>query len=255
MQRMRWYVVDFGVFDGVENMAIDMSMMDIARTENVAVLRFYAWKVPTLSLGKFQNLKDVDVKNVKRMGFDLVRRPSGGRAVLHYDELTYAVAFPESAVPSSVLRTYLEVSKALVVGLKKLGIEATLEREKPTESYTQFAACFATTALYEVKVEEKKLIGSAQVRKNSAVLQHGSVPMRSHIKEYVKCFLLSKENAEKLEFLLKGKTTCLDEHANATVDELRQALLEGFEETFDFVRAPFKKNIDFIEHVKDVKIC
>ena len=250
-----WYLIEFGTFPGVENMAIDMAMMDIARKKSIPVLRFYSWEPATLSLGRFQKLEDIDLEKVKKLGFDVVRRPSGGRAVLHYDELTYAVAFPESVVSSSVIRTYLEISKALVTGLKALEVDAVLARERSKERYTSFAACFATTSLHEVKVGGRKLIGSAQVRSNGAVLQHGSIPLKSHIEEYVESFVLSQEESQRLKFLLNKRTTCILDHVETNMNEVFKALLHGFKETFNIDFALFREKVDFERYIEDVKIC
>jgi lipoate-protein ligase A len=250
---MNWYFMDSGPLSGEENMALDLAMMEVAREGNV-LLRMYSWKPPTLSLGKFQKLDDINVEMVRNQGFDMVRRPSGGRAVLHMDEVTYAIALPEEYLSKSVLRSYMEISTALVVGLKKLGLDVYMMRERSKERYTDFAACFATTALHEVMIDGKKLIGSAQTRKEGAILQHGSIPIHSHIEEYVNCFELDEREKQLLKKRLSQKTTSISEHTHANNDEVKAAILKGFSEKFDVNFTHFNRELSWEKYVLDVKI-
>lgn len=249
---MKWYLIDSGFFNGEKNMAYDLAMMDFAKRGN-AILRLYGWHPPALSLGKFQKLESVDVGNVRKQGFDLVRRPSGGRAVLHMDEVTYAFAVPESFLPKSVLKSYMEISQALISGLKKLGLEVYMA-QRTNDRYTDFAACFATTSLHEIMVDGKKLIGSAQTRKNGVVLQHGSIPMLSHIDEYVKCFNLNEKDREILKKRLYRKTTCVLEHVQVKEDDVKKAILHGFSEKFGVEFSPLNEGLEWEKHVMEVKL-
>ncbi|WP_051962577.1 lipoate--protein ligase family protein [Mesoaciditoga lauensis] len=253
---MKWLFWNSGSLSGEKNMALDLAMTERAKYENV-ILRLYGWNPPALSLGKFQKVDEINLESVKEQGFDIVRRPSGGRAVLHIDELTYAIAIPQSLVSKSVLRSYMEISQALVIGLKKLGLDVYMARERSNERYTDFAACFATTALHEVMIEGKKLIGSAQVRRDGVVLQHGSIPLHSHIEEYVRCFKLSSESAELLKKRLYQKTTSISEYIKVKRNDVVKAILEGFSERFGIDFIPAKGVIDELDwekYVREVKV-
>ncbi len=250
---MKWYIMNYKVSSGVENMARDLAMMEIAKKGDAA-LRLYGWKVPTLSLGKFQKLEEINVKVVEEQGFEMVRRPSGGRAVLHMDELTYAVVLPEAYLSKSVIKSYMEISKALVNGLKELGLNVYMARERSKERYTDFAACFATTSLHEIMIDGKKLVGSAQTRKDGVILQHGSIPLHSHIEEYVKCFNLDDSKADLLKRRLADKTTCIFDHIQTNVQKVRTAILYGFSKTFNTQLVPFLNELEWKKYVTEVKI-
>jgi|UniRef100_A0A7V3VSJ3 lipoate-protein ligase A len=249
---MIWHLIDSNDdMNGYENMAIDLSLIDLART--TPILRFYGWNPPALSLGKFQSVDGIDKDYLKKMGFDLVRRPSGGRAVLHYDELTYSLLMPESSSSKSVLKTYLTISKALIEGFSQFGLKCDISRDRRT-TYTRFEACFATPSIYEVTVDGKKFVGSAQVRRNGIVLQHGSIPLRSHVEEYANCFKASQ--IEKIDLLerLKATMTSLEEHMTINVDELKRSLLKGFANVFDVEFEPFIPDLNTEKYFKEVKV-
>ncbi len=246
-------MINHGAFDGERNMSTDLAMMDIARN-GIPILRLYEWSVPTLSLGKFQNPDEINVDYLKKMKFGFVKRPSGGRAVLHYDDLTYAVAVPEYMMPKGVMRTYLEISRALVKGLREVGLDCEIAKERSEERYTKFAACFATTSIHEVTIEGKKLIGSAQTRKNGVVLQHGSIPMKCHFTEYSNSFKITEDQTKMLEKRLRKTTTCISEYASVGTVDVKDAIIKGFRDTFDTEFVPFNEEIDWKKHVVDVKI-
>lgn len=173
-----------GYGDGPTNMAIDEAIL-LAASQAPAppTIRFYGWSPNALSLGYAQNLRaEIDLERCQAWGIDLVRRPTGGRAVFHDQELTYSVVAPEAAFPASpsILATYREISRALIAGLACLGIEAQMIPERPrlrereTRSVSP-AACFAAPSAYEVAVEGKKIVGSAQKRLKGYLLQQGSI--------------------------------------------------------------------------------
>ncbi|HEU24586.1 MAG: lipoate--protein ligase family protein [Mesoaciditoga sp.] len=243
---MIWQFVDSGVMDGFKNMAYDLALLDNVQDE--PVLRFYGWNPPALSIGRFQRLDDLNVDFIKKMGFDLVRRPSGGRAVLHYDELTYSVILPAFMSNKGVLESYLEISKALLNGLKGLNLNCQISRDK--RNYTRNSACFAVTSVYEISVDGKKLVGSAQVRRNGKILQHGSIPLKLHLKEYSNSF----KNSEYLDKILEDSMTSIEEHVKITMDELKEAILAGFMETLEIEFIPLKIQVDFQKYLKEVKV-
>lgn len=236
---MLWYFVDTGKMNGFENMAYDLAILD--QRLNVPILRFYEWSPPALSLGRFQSLTDIDLSYLEKMKFDLVRRPSGGRAVLHYDELTYSIVMPLSFASENVIQTYLGISKVLVDGLRDLGIDCKISEVKKA-NYQRFAACFAVTSVYEITVDNKKLIGSAQLRRNGMVLQHGSIPMKSHLEEYSRCFL---KNKEVIFNTLSESMTSLDKYSNVDAEAIKKSLKKAFERLM---------NAEFVEQHLDLKL-
>lgn len=168
-------------------MAVDEAILEaIGRREALPTLRLYAWDPPCLSLGFAQPVADVDCEALARQGWQMVRRPTGGRAILHADELTYSVIAPldEPRVSGRVLESYRRLSQALVAALERLGLPAQADQEyAPAQGDERVsgAVCFETPSNYEITVAGKKLIGSAQARRKEGVLQHGSLPLRGDL--------------------------------------------------------------------------
>lgn len=158
---------------------------------NDVTLRFYSWQKPTLSLGKHQSDADLDWEYIKANDFDVVRRPSGGRAVLHWDEITYSVLVPRSSelFGMSVLQLYKLISELIVDGLRKLGypVEIVDGRRKALTS-----VCFQVPSAYEIVLNGVKVVGSAQTRTGDYILQHGSIILRPH-DEVKYCFKSTKD--------------------------------------------------------------
>lgn len=160
-------------------MAVDEAILEaVGRGESLPTLRLYAWHPPCLSLGYAQAASDVDVEQLSRLDWQLVRRPTGGRAILHTDELTYAVIAPlsEPRVAGSVLESYQRLSLALLCALRLMGIQAQAEAKTVVRD-AQNPICFEVPSSYEITVNGKKLIGSAQARRKEGILQHGSLPL------------------------------------------------------------------------------
>ena len=161
-------------------MAVDEAILEhIHRGQSLPTLRLYAWDPPCLSLGRGQPFSDVDLDRLEARGWDVVRRPTGGRAILHTDELTYSVtaAVDEPRVAGSVLESYNRLSRALSCALQSLGLPVEIEKHAPGAGASTNPVCFEVPSSYEITVGGKKLIGSAQARKKEGVLQHGSLPL------------------------------------------------------------------------------
>ncbi len=174
-----WRVIFHPPFDGPTNMAIDQAIMEAVGKRLVApTLRFYAWQPACLSLGYGQFSREADLERINAQGWGLVRRATGGKAILHTDELTYSIAFPEDhpIVEGDILTSYRRLSVALLNGLHQLGVaaESTPLYETPK---TTGPVCFEVPSNYEITWQGRKLVGSAQVRRANAVLQHGSIPL------------------------------------------------------------------------------
>jgi len=155
-------------------MAIDQTLLDRAEQQGESWLRLYQWQPHCLSFGRHEPaLRRYDVDRITEMGLDTVRRPTGGRAVWHSRELTYSVSAPATRL-GSLRAAYLGIHGVLATALRELGTVASLAtpaRAAPVDA----GACFARAAGGEVMVEGRKVVGSAQLRRGGALLQHGSI--------------------------------------------------------------------------------
>ncbi len=162
---------------GAENMAIDAELLERADGTGASFLRLYRFDPPCLSLGRNEPAADYDYSEIARRGLDVVRRPTGGRAVWHEHAVTYAVAAP-IALFGGLRNAYRAIHARLAEALRSLGVDAALALHHPPPSPTilhQPVSCFAVPAAGEILVAGRKLVGSAQVRKRRAFLQHGSI--------------------------------------------------------------------------------
>ncbi len=181
-----WRLLETEPAPGAWNMAVDEAILEATGQGLVPpTLRLYAWDPPCLSLGYAQPLADVDRSALARHGWDLVRRPTGGRAILHTDELTYSVSAPpaEPRVAGSVLESYQRLAQALLQALHRLAVPAETEEKYtlPEDTNPKGPVCFEVPSNWEITVDGKKLIGSAQVRRQIGVLQHGSLPLHGDL--------------------------------------------------------------------------
>ncbi len=178
--KTKWRILIDGNHGPAENMAIDEAIFSlVARGESVPTIRFYGWEPPTLSIGYHQkSASEADFDVLSELGYGFVRRPTGGRAVLHKDEVTYAVIAPlGGSLDGNVTDIYVRISEALRDGLRLMGVNVELEKGKLSTEDQRKAAnpCFTSTSRYELAVEGRKIVGSAQVRRDGAFLQHGSI--------------------------------------------------------------------------------
>ncbi|MDP2884601.1 MAG: hypothetical protein Q8P51_06235 [Ignavibacteria bacterium] len=213
-----------------------------------SVVRFYGWNPPAISLGWHQDIGEIDLEKCGKAGIDVVRRPTGGRAILHSDEVTYSVVLVASQ--KSVLSVYQDVSEALMGGLRVLGAEVALVKSQPhlpsLYRSSSAVACFASAARYEIQIAGRKLVGSAQrrfARRNGeeVVLQHGSIllgPDHLRIVDFLKALDDDQRNALKSE--LQGKTIDLASALERRVerDEVVLALKKGFEQVWSIEFSP-----------------
>jgi lipoate-protein ligase A len=167
-------VLDTGARDGAWNMACDVALTDRARRTGESVFRVYSWSSPTLSFGRHEaTLGRYDAPAIAAAGVSVVRRPTGGRALLHDREVTYSVTAPVNhaeSLPASMRR----INQWLLRALHRLGVPAA-EAEEPRSMRPEGASCFALPAPGELTLAGRKLVGSAQVRHDGALLQHGSI--------------------------------------------------------------------------------
>lgn len=150
--------------------------------------RLYGWTQPTLSIGRLQKTPVLNLPFLEENQIPVVRRPTGGRAVLHHDEITYSFALSKDFdwARKGTLNTYKILARVLLSALKKLGVEnVSLEKSRTREN---LQACYGAPSIYEISVNGRKLVGSAQYRGDTFVLQHGSIPFTIDIYTYSRCF-------------------------------------------------------------------
>ena len=175
---LRWVVWADDAHAGALNMARDHALAD-SLAPGHAVLRLYAWARPTVSLGRNEPGRGLwDLDRLAEDGMDVVRRPTGGRAVLHDRELTYSVVAPAEG-PGSMRALYRSVNQAIVVGLARLGVPAALAPRRGRSASPAAGPCFHEPAEGEIVVDGRKMVGSAQVRMGHTLLQHGSILVES----------------------------------------------------------------------------
>lgn len=237
---MNWRVINSGMDAAATNMAIDEAILLAHSAGKVPpTLRFYGWQSAAVSLGYFQRaMSEIDLERCTERNIDVVRRLTGGRAVLHDAELTYSIVVQEDypSIPKTITASYRYFSEGLLASLEALGIEAKMtvpvaayghRKKQPASS-----ACFDAPSHYEVTVNGRKLVGSAQVRKNGVILQHGSVLLRFSAEKLVELLRLpSLEKREETTQMLKGRATSIEEVLGRPVSwqEVYQSMPEAFE--------------------------
>ncbi len=185
---------------GAWNMAVDEAILEhVGRGDALPTLRLYAWDPACLSLGHAQPHADVDVRRLQERGWEVVRRPTGGRAILHTDELTYSViaSAREQLVEGSVLESYNRLSGALLQAVRTLGLDAEMNVSGQTAHDLPNPICFEVPSAYEITVGGKKLIGSAQARRKAGVLQHGSLPLKGDLARIVEALVFPDDVARR----------------------------------------------------------
>lgn len=226
-------------------MAVDESILEhIYRGEAKPTLRLYSWNPPCLSLGHAQSFKDVDMERLKSHGWDLVRRVTGGRAILHTEELTYSVtgSTEEPVLTGGVLESYKRLAKALLFAVQSLSVPVEIIEDVSHASSVTYPnpVCFEVPSTYEITVDGKKLIGSAQARKKEGVLQHGSLPLTGDLTRICDALIFENESArQNAKDRLLARATTISTVLNAGVESVlgveidweraAQAFVRGFE--------------------------
>lgn len=186
---------------GAWNMAVDESILEsIGRGESLPTLRLYAWTPACLSLGVAQPFADVDTSRLRARGWDVVRRITGGRAILHTDELTYSVigSAENPILAGSVLESYSRLAQALLRAVTDLNLLVEMKEGKADESGKSNPVCFEVPSTYEITAKGgKKLIGSAQARRKEGVLQHGSLPLFGDLTRITEALSFADESTRK----------------------------------------------------------
>jgi lipoate-protein ligase A len=216
-----------------EQMATDVALLTEVVGGAPPVLRLYRWDPPALSLGRFQPEGEVDHVACAHLGVEVVRRPTGGRALLHGGDLTYAVAMPRPKGSAGTTdAVYCRLASALVAGLAAVGVDASIARHGGRPSGP---VCFTSMQGADLRVGERKVCGSAQARRGRAVLQHGSILLRRLPFDELSVLRAGPgdDQASDRE-LLRGRTVTLEElGVAADARAVAEALVAGFRSTLD----------------------
>lgn len=171
---MQWHFFHTAPASGTYNMALDEALMRVSARTGSGFFRLYGWDAPTLSLGRNQRARGhYDPESARSLGVGFVRRPTGGRALLHHREITYSVAMPAGNATAAGA-AYSFINEVLLAGLRELGVPASRAAgSSPVQPGLR--PCFDAPSAHEIVVDDKKLIGSAQWRHGETLLQHGSI--------------------------------------------------------------------------------
>lgn len=245
LPRAQWRLLRHAPASGTRNMAVDDAILELARKgEAPPTLRLYDWAPGTLTLGLGQPLADVDTGRLAANGWGMVRRPTGGRAILHIDELTYSVigANDEPRLTGGVLESYRRISGALMQSLKVLGLRVEQQTGHQLPGNAELGpVCFEVPSDYEITLGGKKLIGSAQARRKGGMLQHGSLPLYGDIARITEALVYpgQVEREESAERVRQRAATAEEGLGRTpTYAEAAAAFIAGFSEML---------NIDLVE--------
>ena len=241
MEKRIWRLIDSGARSAAWNMALDEALLTlVGRGDTPPALRFFSWERPSLSIGSFQKTDELDMERVRQEQVSFVRRPTGGRAVLHDAELTYSVAcpIPSPYFPSDLMGSYKTIGACFLRGLGLLGVDAALvpmsknpDRKKANPMRGGSPLCFSSPSWYEVLLGGKKLIGSAQRRLKDSFLQQGSLLLELDIHSLLS-FMTFPDDAARVSAhqALSGKMTALNGHfsSDININDLKAALINGF---------------------------
>ncbi len=225
--------------------------MDLWLAENCAqpLLRLYRWQPWAVSLGYHQSVEEIDEPRCRADGIEVVRRPTGGRAVLHAEELTYCVTVPADHpwYGEPVQTVYRRINEALCAGLRRLAPDLSTT-SAATGAYARNPACFATSVRYEIALQGRKLVGSAQRRLPGGLLQHGSIllgPAHRRLHRYLR-IRAGDPGAHAISMAeALGRPVGFDEAA--------RAVIAGFEEVFAAVFEPFHWNAESMQQVEKLR--
>jgi len=234
-----WRWIDGGIEDGLTNMATDFAIAQNNIFPSIPTIRVYQWYPKCISLGFHQSVENINLSLCKEHKIEVVRRPTGGRAVFHTNEVTYAVSVPTQLSKYYIHELYSLISQGLVEGIRQLGIPAkfkkrTFDLRKHYQTLDGMS-CFSTAARYEVTVHGRKLIGSAQRHFHQGVLQHGSIMLgREHL--YLPDYYsgLSAQEKEQMKLKMQKNTISFEDclERSCEYDTISDAIRYGMTKVF-----------------------
>lgn len=226
--------------DGCSNMAADYAIFEaVSRERQPPTLRLYGWEPMCLSLGYGQRSRDVDMGRLRARGWQIVRRPTGGKAILHGDELTYSLCLPinHPLATGDVVDSYRRIGAGLASGLQCLGLAIHSELKDPHDNRDPGPVCFEIASHYEITLAGRKLVGSAQMRRKAGLLQHGTIPIRGDVGRI--CDALSFEREEQREAQrqrVRERAVTLESIMEYPPrwDDVADAITQGVERTYGY---------------------
>lgn len=236
---MNWQLVGYEKFIGKYNMDFDLQLVKNCDGQT-PTLRFYGWEPNCISIGANQSFTEIDQSLASQNNIEVVKRPTGGRAILHAGELTYSVVMPKNPQYTGK-ELYQNISNAIVNGLRKFNPKLNnVELENTNPNFAELlkessgALCFASTAKNEIKFNGKKLVGSAQRKLGTTILQHGSILISTYHQNLVNYLNISDSDKKKLNAEIRNKTTEISSIINDEVNilQLQENIIEGFEKIF-----------------------
>lgn len=263
-----WYFVNSGPCNPAYNMALDEALLHWHSEGLIPpVIRFYEWNPATLSVGYFQKAKrDLNFEQIHKLGLGFVRRPTGGRAVLHEHELTYSIIVSEQYpnMPKTVTEAYRVLSEGLLKGFQNLGLDAYFSvpetaEEKDALAKPKSAVCFDAPSWYELVVEGKKVAGSAQTRQEGVILQHGAILIDLDQEKLLSVFNFKDDAArQRMKEKLPEKAVSINSLSakKVTVEQCIEAFSTGFMEGLDITLKPYELTLEqqqFVEKLMNEK--
>lgn len=259
-----WYFINSGKCSPDYNMALDEALLEWHSKGLIPpTIRFYGWNPASLSIGYFQKVeKEINMDAVRKYQLGFVRRPTGGRGVLHEHELTYSVIVSEEhpKMPQGVTESYRVISEGVLEGFKQLGLDASFAIPKTKEErdllkQPRSAVCFDAPSWYELVVEGRKVAGSAQTRQKGVILQHGSIILDIDEEKLFDLFKFPNERVR--ERMLKGfsqKAVPLNKLTMEaiTIDSAEKAFKIGFEKGLEIRLQPYTLSVEEEEYVKEI---
>jgi lipoate-protein ligase A len=264
MTKEVWRYIDSGECSPSFNMALDEALLEWHSKGKIPpTIRFYGWNPATLSIGYFQKVeKEINLDAVKKYGLGFVRRPTGGRGVLHDKELTYSVIVSEEhpEMPKTVTEAYRVISEGILEGFKNLGLDAYFaiprtEEEKQGLKSPRSAVCFDAPSWYELVVEGRKVAGSAQTRQKGVILQHGSILLDLDEDMLFDLFNYSNDRVkERMQRAFKNKAVATNtlRVKPVTIDEAKTAFKAGFEKGLNIELESYELNKEELEFVEKI---
>jgi lipoyl(octanoyl) transferase len=231
-----WRIITLPPSRGSSQMALDQALLEEAKSAAFTpTLRLYEWSPPALSIGRFQPLEDVDLDACSSQGVEVVRRPTGGKSILHLDDFTYSIIMPKGfPLPESVVDAYRLICEGILAALKILGIDAAIQPQAGEAYKHAGGACFSASTQADLEYAGRKLCGSAQVRRGGALLQHGSILLEDR-SELLFRLLRFADEVERKRGLEDFRRRCLalsDTGCHCTWPQVAESFREGFSRAF-----------------------
>lgn len=252
-----WRFIDTGSCSAAYNMALDEAIAVFVGKEIAPpTLRLYGWNIPSVSIGCFQKISDVDIGYCTEKNITVVRRPTGGRAILHGNEITYSfcVKTTSGLFSKGLLDSYKKISAALGLALSRIGISPKLkllretQRPSPSIHHSRSPLCFQSISYGEISIGSKKIIGSAQKRWTDGLLQQGSIPLIIDKNALSKIFRHSY-----MQDIGESFTGLKEIFPELNTDKLKDAIRSSFEETFSTkftISSPSKEEISLAQNLE-----